>query len=351
MQQQWTELSQIGEFGLIHKLTNNIVLKQPSTIKGVGDDAAVLLHGSTPVVVTTDLLIEGVHFDLTYVPLKHLGYKSVIVNLSDVFAMNATPTQITVSIAVSNRFSLELLQELYAGIHFACEQYGVDLVGGDTSSSQKGLVISITAIGTAALDKIVYRSTAQPNQIICVSGDLGAAYLGLQLLEREKLVFNSNPDIQPELTGNDYILQRQLRPEARQDIVAFFDTQHIKPTSMIDVSDGLSSEMIHICKASNVGCKIFEDRIPINSDSASMAYEFNLDPTICALSGGEDYELLFTLALADYEKVKDDLEAAGISVIGHTTSPDEGINLVTRDNTQVPLTAQGWDAWLKVDVK
>ncbi|MBI4647336.1 MAG: thiamine-phosphate kinase [Bacteroidia bacterium] len=339
-----TSLSELGEFGLIKRLTQNIVLKNSGTIKGVGDDAAVLKFGEKYCIVTTDMLIEGVHFDLSYVPLKHLGYKSVVVNLSDVYAMNAQPKQITVSIAVSNRFTLEALDELYKGIKLACEKYGIDLVGGDTTSSVTGMLISITALGEAEPDEIVYRNTAKVNDLICVSGDLGAAYTGLQLLEREKLVFKTNPKMQPELTGNEYILERQLKPEARKDIIQSLKNIKVKPTSMIDISDGLSSELLHICTGSGVGCRIYEDKIPIAPETIKMAEEMNIDPTTCALNGGEDYELLFTVSLKDHDMIK---ENPGISPIGYITEANTGYNLIARSGQTAPLTAQGWNALLK----
>ncbi len=339
-----TEISTIGEFGLIERITKDTVLKNKSTIKGIGDDAAVLSHPDKNIVVTTDLLIEGVHFNLMYVPLKHLGYKAVIVNLSDVYAMNAKPKQIVVSIAVSGRFPLEAIDELYEGIHLACEKYDVDLVGGDTTSSFTGLIISITAIGEVEKGKQVYRNTANENDLICVSGDLGAAYAGLQLLEREKEVFKSNPEINPDLTGYEYILERQLKPEARRDIVEFFEKSGIHPSSMIDVSDGLSSEILHICKQSNKGCILYEEHISIDEQTKKFATEINIDPSVFALNGGEDYELLFTIAQPDYEKIKSNPE---ISVIGHITKPEEKKLLVTRDGNFVELKALGWNAHLE----
>ncbi len=339
-----TELSELGEFGLIKHLTENIVLKNESSVKGVGDDAAVIDHNSKQIVVTTDLLLEGIHFDLAYVPLQHLGYKAVVVNLSDVYAMNAIPKQITVSIGTSNRFSVEAVEELYKGIYIACEKYNVDLVGGDTSTSVSGLVISVTAIGEAEKENIVYRSGAKDSDLICVTGDLGGAYMGLQLLEREKQIFKENPKIQPDLAGNDYILERQLKPEARKDIPTLLKALNVLPTSMIDVSDGLASELLHICTQSDVGCTIYEDKIPIDPTTYTKAREFNLDPTVCAMSGGEDYELLFTIDLKDYDKVKANPD---ITVIGHITSKSAGYNLVTKSGTQHPISAQGWDAFLK----
>jgi thiamine-monophosphate kinase len=339
------ELSQLGEFGLIKHLTQHIEIKNPSSLKGVGDDAAVIKYeGEKITLVTTDMLVEGVHFDLTYVPLKHLGYKSVVVNLSDIYAMNGQPKQITVSMALSNRFSLEAIEELYSGMLMACEKYGVDLVGGDTTSSLSGLVISITAIGEVDKDKVVYRNTAKEKDLLCVSGDLGGAYMGLQILEREKAVFKDNPKIQPDLEGKDYILERQLKPEARKDIIKLFESLEIKPTSMIDISDGLSSEILHLCDQSGVGCELYEEKIPIDPQTYDTARQFNLDPTMCALSGGEDYELLFTISASDYDKVKNQLD---FSVIGHITNKSAGANLVTKSGGSHPLKAQGWDALQK----
>ncbi len=339
-----TELSELGEFGLIDHLTKNIKLKNPGSVKGVGDDAAVIDSKNKQVIVSTDMLVEGIHFDLTYTPLKHLGYKSVIVNISDIYAMNAQPKQITVSIAISNRFSLEALEELYSGIYLACEKYKVDVVGGDTTSSVSGIIISITAIGEAAKGEIVYRNTAKEGDLLCVSGDLGGAYMGLQLLEREKAVYREVPEMQPDLKGNDYILQRQLKPEARADIIKLLKGIKVKPTSMIDISDGLSSEILHICKSSGVGCELYEDKIPVDPATAIMADEFNIDPTVCALSGGEDYELLFTIKQGDYDKIKDNM---GLTVIGHITDKASGQNLIAKGGSSIPLKAQGWDALMK----
>lgn len=335
-----TEISTLGEFGLIDHLTKELPLHNEATIKGVGDDAAVLNFPSTKVLVTTDLLLENVHFDLTYVPLKHLGYKSAIVNFSDIYAMNGTPRQITVSLGISKRFTVEHIEELYAGIRLACEIYGVDLIGGDTSASHQGLVISITCIGDAPEDKVVYRSGAHDTDLICVSGDLGAAYMGLQLLEREKIASAGKKDFVPEFGGKEYIIERQLKPEARKDIIAELATAGIKPTSMMDVSDGLSSELLHICKASDCGCRIYEDRIPIDYQTAMMAEELNMNLVTAALNGGEDYELLFTVPLTDHEKVKD---LPGIRVIGYITKPDLGCAMITRDGAEIPLRAQGWN--------
>jgi len=336
-----TPLSSLGEFKLIEHLTKDIKLHHASTKKGVGDDAAVFSAEGKQNLITTDLLVEGIHFDLTYTPLKHLGYKAVVVNLSDIYAMNGEPRLITVSLSVSNRFSLEALEELYAGMHLACAEYKVDLVGGDTTSSQQGLTISITAIGVAESEKIAYRNTAKENQLICVSGDLGAAYLGLQLLEREKEIFRTHPEVQPQLQDYSYVLQRQLKPEARRDIVRFLAEKNIVPTAMIDISDGLSSEILHLCKQSNLGCKIFEEKIPIAMETQDAAKEFKLDPTICALSGGEDYELLFSIQQADYETIK---QHNDIAIIGHFTTQKKGVNLIARDGTAVPMRAQGWNA-------
>ncbi|HRG57357.1 MAG TPA: thiamine-phosphate kinase [Bacteroidia bacterium] len=343
-----TELEKLGEFGLINFLTKNIVHKQSSTIKGVGDDAAVLMFDSNKkCIVTTDMLVEKVHFDLSYVPLKHLGYKSVMVNVSDLAAMNAIPRQITVSIAISNRFSLEAIDELYQGIYLACEKYGIDLIGGDTTSSTSGLIISITAIGEAPEENIVYRSGAKENDLIVVSGDLGAAYVGLQLLEREKDVYlSSNKQVQPDLEGHDYILERQLKPEARIDINELLTKLEVVPSAMIDISDGLSSEMLHVCKASGKGCKIYEEKIPIDPTTYNTAREFNLDPTVCALNGGEDYELLFTIDLKDYDKIKGN---PNFTVIGHITEEAQGCNLITKSGAVYPLTAQGWNALQDVE--
>lgn len=339
-----TKLADLGEFGLIKRLTENIKIKNEQTIVGVGDDAAVLYYKDEQSVVTSDILVEGVHFDLAYVPLKHLGYKSVVVNVSDVLAMNATPKQVVVSIAVSNRFGLEAIEELYKGIHIACDEYGVDLVGGDTTSSTTGLFLSVTAIGGAPKDKLVFRSGANVNDILCVTGDLGGAYMGLQLLERENKLFKADPSFQPDLTGFDYILQRQLRPQARMDIVNYFAVNGIQPTSMIDVSDGLSSEAIHLCVNSDKGCKIFENKIPIAKETIEMSEEFNVEPAICALNGGEDYELLFSIKPADFEKIRGN---ASISAIGHFTEKSEGMNLVGEDGTKIPLNAQGWNAFFE----
>ncbi len=335
-----TSLSDIGEFKLIEHLTKDIKLHHKSTIKGVGDDCAVIENGEKLTLVTTDLLVEGVHFDLSYMPLKHLGYKAVMVNLSDVYAMNGSVKQITVSIAVSNRFPLEALEELYAGIHLACKTYKVDLVGGDTTSSTKGMLISITAIGEVEKKNVVYRSGAKPNDLLVVTGDLGAAYLGLQVLEREKQVFEVNPNAQPELENYNYLVERQLKPEARKDIVELLQNLEVKPTSMIDISDGLSSEILHICKQSKVGCSVYEDKIPLDQQVISTCEEFNIDSTTVALSGGEDYELLFTIAQEDFLKIKAN---PNLSVIGHITEENEGAQLITRGNQKIEIIAQGWN--------
>jgi thiamine-monophosphate kinase len=339
------EIENLGEFGLINHLTSQIKLKNPTSIKGVGDDAAVIAPSKNKqIVVTTDMLVEGIHFDLIYTPFKHLGYKAVTVNLSDVYAMNAVPTQITVSIAVSNKISIEALEELYAGMLLACEIYGVDLVGGDTTSSNSGLTISITAVGEAEKKEIVYRNGAKENDLICVSGDLGGAFMGLQLLEREKQIFNENPSIQPDFSGYDYVLERQLKPEPRQDVIEMFKELGVQPTSMIDISDGLSSEIIHICTQSGVGCTIYEDKLPIDPLTVSTAEEMNLNPSVCALNGGEDYELLFTISLEDYEKIK---EQKRVSIIGHITADKGKHEFVSNGDTVHELTAQGWNAILK----
>ena len=338
-----TELGSLGEFGLIDLISKNVEIQNQETIKGIGDDAAVIDNGEFQTVLSTDMLIEGVHFDLTFHPLRHLGYKAVIVNLSDIYAMNAMPKQILVSLGLSNRFSVEAVEEFYSGMLLACKKYGVDLIGGDTTSSTSGLVISITSIGKAPKENIVYRNGAQLHDLVCVSGDLGGAYLGLQILEREKRIFLENPTIQPDLSGNDYILERQLKPEAQKEIVSKLAELKVKPTSMIDVSDGLSSEILHICKQSDCGCDIYEDKIPIDPQTYDRAREFGLDPTVCALSGGEDYELLFTIAQADYEKLREHVD---ISIIGHITDKNSGVNLVDKSGNVVKMTAQGWDALL-----
>ncbi|MDQ5928931.1 MAG: thiamine-monophosphate kinase [Bacteroidota bacterium] len=336
-----TSIAQLGEFGLIDHLTKNFEITQQSTLKGIGDDAAVLDFKDQKAVISTDLLIEGVHFDLAYMPLKHLGYKSVVVNVSDICAMNARPTQITVSIAVSNRFPLEALDELFAGITLAAKEYNVDVIGGDTTSSQKGLIISITAIGQALEDEIVYRNGAQPTNLLVVTGDIGAAYMGLQVLEREKQVYQVNPNSQPDLDAYAYLIERQLKPEARKDVRTLLHALEIKPTAMIDISDGLSSEIIHICKQSKVGCNLYEDKLPLDPQFISVCEEFDIDSTTVAINGGEDYELLFTIKMEDFEKIKGN---PNFSIIGHITQENQGINLVTRANTQIPLKARGWNA-------
>ena len=341
MEQKRTEISTLGEFGLIRHLTEKFKNQNASTLKSVGDDAAVLDYGQKKILVTTDLLLEGIHFDLQYTPLKHLGYKSAVVNFSDIYAMNGQPKQITVSLGVSKRFSIEDLDEIYDGIRLACENYGVDLVGGDTSASLTGLTISITCLGEADADKIVYRNGAKPNDLICVSGNLGAAYMGLQLLEREKRVFEGNNDVQPDFEGKDYILQRQLKPEARRDVIEALAEHGIKPTAMMDISDGLSSELMHICSQSNTGCRVYEDKIPIDYQSAVMADELNMNIVTCALNGGEDYELLFTASLEDYEKL---VLLENVSMVGHITKPEYGLNLVGREGEEIPLKAQGWNS-------
>lgn len=337
-----TEIKQLGEFGLIEHLTRDNETRQAGTLLSIGDDAAVLDHFGKQTVVSTDLLVEGIHFDLMYTPLKHLGYKSVAVNVSDICAMMATPTQITLSIAISNRFSLEALDEFYEGVMAACEHYNVDLVGGDTSSSQKGFIISVTAIGEVVQDKFVTRSGAKENDLICVTGDLGAAFAGLQLLEREKRIFLENPGVQPDLKERKHTVGKILKPEARLDIVQWLQEQHIVPTAMMDLSDGLSSDMLHICKQSNVGCLIYEDKLPIHQETKEMAMEFNINSASCALNGGEDYELLFTVPQSDYEKIQGHEQ---ISVIGYVTPLDQGVHLMTNGGNKHVLKAQGWNAF------
>ncbi len=336
-----TSITQLGEFGLIDHLTKNFTINQPSTLKGIGDDAAVLDFKTKKFVVSTDLLIEGVHFDLAYMPLKHLGYKAVVVNISDICAMNAKATQITVSVAVSNRFPLEALEELFDGITAAANEYKVDVIGGDTTSSQKGLIISITAIGEADDNEIVYRSGAKQTDLLVVSGDIGAAYMGLQVLEREKQVFNVNPNFQPDLDAYTYLVERQLRPEARKDVRTLLHALEIKPTAMIDISDGLSSEIMHICKQSKVGCNLYEDKLPLDPTFISVCEEFNIDSTTVAINGGEDYELLFTITMDDFDKIKAN---PNFTIIGHMVQESEGIHLITRADTKIPLKARGWDA-------
>ena len=340
MSNERTEISSLGEFGLIEHLTKNIELQNASSIVGVGDDAAVIDHFGKQTVITTDMLVEGVHFDLMYTPLKHLGYKSVIVNLSDIYAMNATPTQIVISLAFSNRFSLEAVDEFYEGVYAACDKYNVDLVGGDTTTSQKGFIISVTAIGEVSPDKYVKRSTARKGDLLCVSGALGAAYVGLLFLEREKKIFMESPGVQPDLEGESYVIGRMLKPEARKDIVEFFAQKEIIPTSMIDVSDGLSSEILHICKQSNMGCVLYEEKIPVAEEMKKAAFKFEIDPTACALSGGEDYELLFTIPESEYDKLVLNEE---ISVVGYMTEPELGANIITKGGSKHPITAQGWN--------
>lgn len=335
-----TEIATLGEFGLIEHLTRNNETRNATTLLSVGDDAAVIDHFGKQTVVTTDLLVEGVHFDLAYTPLKYLGYKSIVVNLSDIYAMNATPTQVVISLGISNRFSVESLEEFYEGIYAACREYNVDLIGGDTTSSQKGMIISVTALGEVAPDKYVKRSTAQKGDLLCVSGDLGAAYIGLLFLEREKKIYLENPQIQPDLEGEAYVIGRLLKPEARKDIIAFFEEKGIMPTSMMDISDGLSSEILHICKQSELGCILYEEKIPVAQDSKLAAYKFEIDPTACALSGGEDYELVFTVAQSDYDKIKDN---EAISIVGYMTEPEKGAQIITKGGSQHPLTAQGWN--------
>lgn len=339
---QRTEIETLGEFGLIDHLTKNFEIKNASTVLSVGDDAAIIDHFGKQTVISTDLLIDGIHFDLIYTPLKHLGYKSVVVNLSDIYAMNATPTQITMSIGLSNKVSLEALNEFYEGVFAACEKYGVDLVGGDTSSSQKGFIISVTAIGEVTPDKFVKRSTANKGDLICVSGYLGGAFLGLTLMEREKRIYIDSPQIQPDLEGEDYIVGRLLKPEARKDIVEFLNNNNIIPTSMMDISDGLSSEILHISKQSNLGCRIYEEKIPIHQDAKNAAFKFGLDATVCALSGGEDYELLFTIKQEDYDKIT---SSENISVVGYMAELEEGCKIITKGGTTHNIEAQGWKAF------
>lgn len=334
-------IKDLGEFGLIRKLTDGIVLSQNSTRKGIGDDAAILDHGNNETVVTTDMLLEGVHFDLTYFPLKHLGYKAVIVNLSDLYAMNAIPQQITVSIGISAKFSLSAIEELYVGIKLACDLYEVDIVGGDTCASLTGLVISITAIGMCTPGSAIYRSGAQKNDLICVSGELGGAYMGLLLLQREKRLFNEDPGFKPKLSDHQYIIEKQLKPEARKDIITALRQKEIKPTSMIDISDGLSSDLLHLCDSSGVGCKLFANKIPLNPATERLAEDMGLSPYVAALNGGEDYELLFTVSIEDFEKIQ---ELDQVSVVGHIVDPSEGTNMILDDDTSVPLLAQGWSA-------
>ena len=336
-----TELDELGEFGLIDRLTADFPIQNPSTLKGVGDDAAVINHEGERTLVSVDMLVEGIHFDMTYTPLKHLGYKAAVVNFSDIYAMNGTPTQIVIGLGVSNRYSVEALDALYDGIRLACERYHVDMVGGDVTSSKTGLIISITVIGTAKEEDIVYRSGAHPNDLLCVSGDLGGAYMGLLVLEREKAEFLANPNMQPKLEGLDYVLERQLKPEARKDVIKQLEEIGVKPTSMIDISDGLASEILHLCKESGVGCQLYEEKIPLDPTTDKLAKEFQIVPSIAALNGGEDYELLFTISQADYEKIKE--LSLDVSIIGYMTA-DKGVaELITPDKHVIPLKAQGWD--------
>ncbi len=336
-----TELDELGEFGLIDRLTADFPIQNPSTLKGVGDDAAVINHEGERTLVSVDMLVEGIHFDMTYTPLKHLGYKAAVVNFSDIYAMNGTPTQIVIGLGVSNRYSVEALDALYDGIRLACERYHVDMVGGDVTSSKTGLIISITVIGTAKEEDIVYRSGAHPNDLLCVSGDLGGAYMGLLVLEREKAEFLANPNMQPKLEGLDYVLERQLKPEARKDVIKQLKEIGVKPTSMIDISDGLASEILHLCKESGVGCQLYEEKIPLDPTTDKLAKEFQIVPSIAALNGGEDYELLFTISQADYEKIKE--LSLDVSIIGYMTA-DKGVaELITPDKHVIPLKAQGWD--------
>lgn len=340
MEEKQTEISSLGEFGLIDRLTDGVELRNASSLKGVGDDCAVLEYKDTEVLVSTDMLVEGIHFDLTYVPLKHLGYKAAVVNFSDIYAMNGHPRQITVSLALSKRFTVEHMEALYSGIRLACEIYGVDLVGGDTTSSRSGLVISVTCIGDAPKERIAYRSGAKDTDLICVSGDLGSAYMGLQLLEREKVASAGQKDFQPQFQGKEYLIERQLKPEARRDVIENLEKAGIVPTSMMDISDGLSSELLHICKASGVGCRVYEDRIPIDYQTALMAEELNMNLVTAAMNGGEDYELLFTVPLHLHDEIK---KIPGVKVIGHITDAGLGCAMVTRDGSEMEIRAQGWN--------
>ena len=344
-QTERTEIEKLGEFGLIDHLTKHITLKQNTTIKGVGDDAAVLDFSNKKTLISTDMLLEGIHFDLAFTPLKHLGYKAIQVNLSDIYAMNGIASHVTVSLGFSSKFSLEAIEELYAGMLLACDKFNIDLIGGDTTSSKQGLVISITSIGYAEEQDIVYRNGAQEGDLICVSGDLGGAYVGLQLLEREKQVFLANPNIQPDLEGKDYIIERQLKPEARIDIIDLLKKMEIKPTSMIDISDGLASEILHITRQSKKGCKLYEEKFPIDPMTAETAREFGLDPTVCALNGGEDYELLFTIKQADYDRMKHDVD---VSIIGYITEENAGNQLITKAGNVHDIKAQGWNAFKSI---
>lgn len=341
MSEERTEIAKLGEFGLINHLTKNNDTRRSGTLLSIGDDAAVIDQFGKQTVISTDMLVEGIHFDLMYTPLKHLGYKSIIVNLSDIYAMMATPTHVTLSIALSNRFSVEALEEFYEGVYAACDKYNVDLIGGDTTSSNKGLIISVTAVGEVTPDKFVTRSGAQEGDLICVSGTLGAAYLGLQLLEREKRIYLENPSVQPDLQQNTHCVGKILKPEARQDMVDWLHEKEVFPTSMIDISDGLSSELLHLCNKSETGCILHEDKLPINDDARNLAYEFKIDPTMCALNGGEDYELLFTVKQDDYEKIAHN---SSIYVVGYMTKPEEGAKLKTKGGNIHDLKAQGWNA-------
>lgn len=340
LREKATEISELGEFGLIDRLTEGLEIKNRTTLRGVGDDCAVLEYKDSEVLVSTDLLVEGIHFDLTYVPLKHLGYKSAVVNFSDIYAMNGRPQQIVVSLAISKRFTVEHIEELYAGLRLACDLYGVDLVGGDTTTSRSGLVISITVIGSGEKDRIVYRDGARDTDLICVTGDLGSAYMGLQLLEREKVASAGRADFQPDFGGKEYLIERQLKPEARRDVIEALAKAGIVPTAMMDISDGLSSELLHICKASHTGCRVYEDRIPINYQTAVMAEELNMNLVTAAMNGGEDYELLFTVPLHAHEEIK---KIQGVRVIGHITRPELGCAMVTRDGNEMEIRAQGWN--------
>ncbi len=340
LREKATEISELGEFGLIDRLTEGLEIKNRTTLRGVGDDCAVLGYKDSEVLVSTDLLVEGIHFDLTYVPLKHLGYKSAVVNFSDIYAMNGRPQQIVVSLAISKRFTVEHIEELYAGLRLACDLYGVDLVGGDTTTSRSGLVISITVIGSGEKDRIVYRDGARDTDLICVTGDLGSAYMGLQLLEREKVASAGRADFQPDFGGKEYLIERQLKPEARRDVIEALAKAGIVPTAMMDISDGLSSELLHICKASHTGCRVYEDRIPIDYQTAVMAEELNMNLVTAAMNGGEDYELLFTVPLHAHEEIK---KIQGVRVIGHITRPELGCAMVTRDGNEMEIRAQGWN--------
>lgn len=345
---QKTPVSELGEFGLIHHLMKDVKIKDKTTLKGSGDDAAVVNNGIYQTLVSTDMLVEGVHFDLTYTPLKHLGYKAVVVNLSDIAAMNGMPKQVTVSVALSSKFTVEALEEIYKGVKLACENYGVDLVGGDTTTSHTGLVISVTAVGQAMAEKIVYRSGAKDHDLVCVTGTLGAAYAGLMVLEREKKAFKESQGVQPDLQGYDYILERQLKPEPRLDAIKAFEQLQLKPTAMMDISDGLASEILHICENSNCGADIYEEKLPIDHQTGDLAKEMKLDPTTLAMNGGEDYELVFTIDQKDYEKIKDN---PAFAIVGHIKERNAGVHIIARDNTAVQIEAQGWDALLKKRAK